>query len=226
MKRAPLANSDILQWDNAEQKFKPAQLPVGVVPPVDSVNGETGVVSLGIQDMNDFGYDREVGVYSGNTDKASGSVDTPGEWDMGSSPGFSYLSWHNDQSAAMDTLVAGTAVTFSSPGLPDHSTTVATNPTANDANSRYVQLDDEWPQEYIDAPSGTPLVVTAAELPSTPIQPLWVDRSSSGARSTRSSHPSQSLESWAELSALDCDLAGNLGQHCPGYGRSERPHHC
>ena len=45
-------DGDILQWSNTDQKFKPAQLPSGGA--VDSVNGETGVVSLGIQDMDDF----------------------------------------------------------------------------------------------------------------------------------------------------------------------------
>ena len=45
---SPLAEGDILQWNSTGQKFKPAQLPV------DSVNGETGVVSLGIQDMDDY----------------------------------------------------------------------------------------------------------------------------------------------------------------------------
>ena len=50
----PLAEGDILQWDNAEQKFKPAQLSAGGGGAVDSVNGETGDVSLGIQDMDDF----------------------------------------------------------------------------------------------------------------------------------------------------------------------------
>ena len=46
----PLADGDILQWVDADQEFKPAQLPVA---PVDSVNGETGVVSLGVFDLND-----------------------------------------------------------------------------------------------------------------------------------------------------------------------------
>ena len=49
----PLANGDILQWVDADQKFKPAQLPSGGGA-VDSVNGETGVVSLGMQDMDDY----------------------------------------------------------------------------------------------------------------------------------------------------------------------------
>jgi len=81
----PLTDGDILQWNEADQKFKPAQLPIDILndvdtsttPPtdgqvltwvvannqwepadaaggaVDSVNGQTGDVSLGIQDMDD-----------------------------------------------------------------------------------------------------------------------------------------------------------------------------
>jgi hypothetical protein len=50
----PLLDGDILQWDDAVQKFKPAQLPAGGGGAVESVNSQTGVVSLGIQDMDDF----------------------------------------------------------------------------------------------------------------------------------------------------------------------------
>ena len=50
----PLADGDVLQWNDTDQKFKPAQISGGGGGAVDSVNGETGVVSLGIQDMDDF----------------------------------------------------------------------------------------------------------------------------------------------------------------------------
>ena len=66
---APLADGDILQWNDTDQKFKPAALasvatsgdyndlinaPSAGDAPVTSVNTETGDVSLGIQDMDDF----------------------------------------------------------------------------------------------------------------------------------------------------------------------------
>ena len=50
----PLAEGDVLQWVDAEQKFKPAQLPTNVVPPVDSVNGQTGEVSLDVRSLTDY----------------------------------------------------------------------------------------------------------------------------------------------------------------------------
>lgn len=46
----PLADGDILRWNDADQKFNPVQLS----GTVNSVNGETGVVSLGVQDMDDY----------------------------------------------------------------------------------------------------------------------------------------------------------------------------
>jgi hypothetical protein len=44
----PLQNGDFLQWVAADSVFKPTQ------PSSNTVNGQTGVVSLGIQDMDDF----------------------------------------------------------------------------------------------------------------------------------------------------------------------------
>lgn len=46
--QASLAEGDIVQWNDADQKFKPAQLPA---VPVDSVNGETGAVELDVEDL-------------------------------------------------------------------------------------------------------------------------------------------------------------------------------
>jgi len=52
----PLASGDILVWDGVAD-FKPQQPTPVPAAPVDSVNGETGVVELGIQDMDDFALD-------------------------------------------------------------------------------------------------------------------------------------------------------------------------
>ena len=73
----PLAEGDILQWNEATQKFNPAQLSGGGGA-VDSVNGETGVVTLGIQDMDDYSQPSEAPwpyVYSSDSDAfVSGEV--------------------------------------------------------------------------------------------------------------------------------------------------------
>ena len=49
----PLLEGDTLQWNSTDQVFSPAQV-------VDSVNGETGVVLLGVQDMDDFALNDQV----------------------------------------------------------------------------------------------------------------------------------------------------------------------
>jgi hypothetical protein len=78
-----LVEGDILQWNNSDQKFKPAQLPSAA--PVDSVNGETGVVSLGIQDMDDVETSPTTYVYD-----HSNNTPNPGEWtDVGNSTAVS-----------------------------------------------------------------------------------------------------------------------------------------
>jgi hypothetical protein len=76
----PLAEGDILQWNNADQKFKPAQLSSGAVA---SVNGETGVVSLGIQEMDDYaanGTFIEVDLGEWDQDVGFDFPDQSGEW--------------------------------------------------------------------------------------------------------------------------------------------------
>ena len=78
----PLAEGDVLQWNDADQKFKPAQLITGGSGVVNSVNGETGVVSLGIQDMDDFALVpedyQELGTWDNNV--GSSFPTGPGEW--------------------------------------------------------------------------------------------------------------------------------------------------
>jgi len=78
----PVAGS-VLQWNEVDQKFTPAQPPAA---PVDSVNGETGVVSLGVQDMDDFElYQMPAGptpIYTGTWDIRLMNTlpDEQGEW--------------------------------------------------------------------------------------------------------------------------------------------------
>jgi len=49
----PPADGQVLTWVDANSQWEPADVAGGGT--VDSVNGKTGTVSLGIQDMNDFG---------------------------------------------------------------------------------------------------------------------------------------------------------------------------
>lgn len=71
-------DGQVLTWVDADSRWEPAGPQGGGV--VDSINGETGVVSLGIQDMDDYAVTSKV--YLGEWDQDVG-VDFPdqsGEW--------------------------------------------------------------------------------------------------------------------------------------------------
>ena len=102
---APLADGDILQWDNADQKFKPAQ--VGdALGAVTSVNGETGNVNLGIQDMDDFllnTADPNVIVYSFEDCVLTADPISPGQW---ADPGNGDIRLNSTDSNGRDAYTA------------------------------------------------------------------------------------------------------------------------
>ena len=120
--RVPLANSDVLQWDATSQRFRPTQLAtvatsgsyndltdqptIPAEAPVDSVNGETGVVSLGIQGMNDYELQVVSGSYYGLTTEVSSytQVENPDDYYIGASSLFSMPGDWNDSITAGDTL--------------------------------------------------------------------------------------------------------------------------
>ena len=116
-----LTEGDILQWNDTDQKFKPAQLPPGGSGAVDSVNGETGVVSLGIQDMDDYRVNLSVDaswLITGSADHASGML--PGGGYVTGTTGTVAISPIDalgtdraaDMTAWMETLVLPATVTF------------------------------------------------------------------------------------------------------------------
>ena len=157
----PLAEGDILQWSNTDQKFKPAQLPAA---PVDSVNGETGVVSLGIQEMDDFALRPNSSEFSDLTLKTdSKPPNQSGEWYIeNSNASFRYVAWSRQQDSRMNLLQSGDAVTFKAPGVSDVVTTLTMDPTPNTATDSFVGTGIAWPQEWLDLPEGTPLTIEAS----------------------------------------------------------------
>jgi hypothetical protein len=150
----PLVEGDVLQWNNAEQKFKPTQLPGAA--PVDSVNGETGVVSLGVQDMDDFGLDSSLSDAS-----FTSRVQTLAELVSGSEAryfnpvtGVPYLQWkENSHPQDLDLLAAGDTVTITASGLTPFTVEVdAFNVLGNGTTSIYFV--DPWPQQWLDVSFG------------------------------------------------------------------------
>lgn len=75
---APLAEGNILKWNSIDQKFNPS------TASVESVNGETGVIDLEIQDMDDFQLAGPSGVtiyrYDNFTGTSSGGLTADGDW--------------------------------------------------------------------------------------------------------------------------------------------------
>ena len=57
----PPTDGQVLTWVTADSKWEPADASGGGGGAVDSVNSQTGVVSLGIQDMDDFELNPGVG---------------------------------------------------------------------------------------------------------------------------------------------------------------------
>lgn len=158
----PLVEGDILQWNNFDQKFKPTQLPSGSGA-VDSVNGETGVVSLGIQDMDDYEpqYSTAIWVYnktSDSTPEADGQI-----FFASNSTRFAFNDANGDD--VVNSATASSLFYFSADG----GSTWATSGSTSRSDSSYIsiiyldlsQLDPEdWLTDYASLPNGTTILVT------------------------------------------------------------------
>ena len=104
---------DVLRWDDVEEKFRPVPLPEAPAAPVTSVNGETGDVSLGIQDMDDFELYQEGADLQWDT-RSNSALDGPNVYEVHSSVNYIYVSntssTGEDQSSKLDLLDNVTAV--------------------------------------------------------------------------------------------------------------------
>ena len=121
----PLAG-DVLAWNSTDQKFKPAQLPAA---PVDSVNGETGAVSLGIQDMNDFGLNLITGDTWDDDGSEGASPVSPGSWSSTNNRFSRYAADGTDRGAELDALAVGSDIWYGAPGAGLTQSTIATTRT-------------------------------------------------------------------------------------------------
>ena len=137
---------------------------------VDSVNDQTGVVSLGIQDMNDYELYSVSTDYDGNTTKVTSTTATgpypvnAGEWSIGIELGGldHWFEYNPNQSGYMDALVQGSAVTFKADGVSDHVATVTESPQASGGRATiYFRISPDWPQEWLDIPDGSAVTVSS-----------------------------------------------------------------
>ena len=157
----PPTTNQALVYKETASAFLPTDI-------ANSVNNETGDISLGVQDMNDFELSTG-NIYAGNTYKAAGIPSNPGEWGLGNPSQGASFSWYEAQNAAMDLLVSGTAVTFIADGVSPHTTTISQNPAQNSSDSRYLRIANNWPGEWLNLPEGTALEVASAVLPDVPV---------------------------------------------------------
>lgn len=147
----PLAEGDILQWNDADQKFNPAQLPA---IPVDSVNGEAGVVSLGIQDMDDFQLTFDYGATSVTLlGPPSPAPTVEDDWYVGPNANNFFAFFNNGLvQALIDNQSVGDTLEFVTEGGYVHSAVLSQGPTFNSAESNYVSfVGYPWPTQIMAA---------------------------------------------------------------------------
>jgi hypothetical protein len=154
----PLVDGQVLTWVDANSQWEPADASGAV----DSVNSQTGVVSLGIQDMDDFElYEAP----SANTFTLSGpgSLDpsSAGEWGVGANLGNYFTYYNNDPIAAwLGSLTGVTPMEFVTESGYIHSTESTTVASSNGVNSSLISFTNHpWPQEIFDAQAANESIV-------------------------------------------------------------------
>ena len=163
----PPAKGDVLQWDEVDQKFKPTQLPAIPAVPVDSVNGQTGVVSLGIQDMDDFELNPAIADFTELTNLWSKSSSVPpnaGDWFVDPDSNWNYLTAHRSHTELL-ALQIGDFVTLSAGGVTFDATLTQIPYLDSNVNWTTVRWNfdqGQIPQAFKDLPVGSALTVTSA----------------------------------------------------------------
>ena len=118
-----------LIWDNTAQKWEPGTVSGGGA--VTSVNTQTGAVSLGIEDLDDFELNTAPGSAAFTTE-VTGTPSAEGEWKRLNNSGGSYFIWAAIGAAhsIMLQLQVNDSVTFDYGGGQTETHLVQTAPTA------------------------------------------------------------------------------------------------
>ena len=117
---------------------------------VSSVNGETGTVSLGIVDMDDYGHEYTF-LLAG-----PGDIDpqVSGEWYAGDTgpvvPYFAYLT-ADPIATWLSSLSIGDPLEFVTQSGDVFSTTLLATPQPNTGTSSYIRVSNSWPAAVISA---------------------------------------------------------------------------
>jgi hypothetical protein len=155
---------------------------------VVSVNGQTGVVALDIEDLNNVGLAinpaSNTFLLSGPT--PAGAPSASGEWTVGSVLN-NFFSWYNGDPIEtwLASIPTGTTVEFVTQGGYVHSAVNSTTSQVNSPTANYMSFAGyPWPQEILDAAAADePITVRESGgnpyLPPTDGQVLtWVDANS------------------------------------------------
>ena len=138
---------------------------------VSSVNTQTGAVSLGVQDMDDFELNQNIGTVT-FANKISGaptasSTLAPDEWqalDAGSGDFWLYIPLN----ATNQLLTAGTQITLEMPALGYSFTTTIPSNSSSSTGTHPMKWTSPHPTELVDldtAAVGTSLTITSSVLP-------------------------------------------------------------
>ena len=158
------ADGQVLTWVNANNRWEPANASGGGGGAVTSVNGQTGVVSVGIADMDDVEYPIIPGANNTTLTNKTSDNATPNaqEWAINNPGGNdAYLVWNTTSvdAANLENIQLNDAVSFSAPGVSDHVTTCSAAPADNNVNSRFIRIADPWPAEWLALADGTAAII-------------------------------------------------------------------
>lgn len=139
---------------------------------VDSVNDQTGVVSLGIVDMNDYnapGSSYDV-TYSSRDIWTNGFTEPVStKWDIDTSGGAAIFLYDSTGPFDWTQVAIGTELTFSASGVSDIVTTMAGGFSGAGGNTVYFETaETSWPSEWTSLAEGTACTVSYPTAPSDP----------------------------------------------------------
>jgi len=177
-------DGQVLTWVNANSQWEPADASGGVV----SVNGQTGVVALDIEDLSNVGLAinpaSNTFLLSGPTPASAPSAS--GEWSVGSTLN-NFFTWYNGDPIEtwLASIPTGTTVEFVTQGGYVHTAVNSTTSQVNSPTANYMSFAGySWPQEILDAAAADE-PITVRESGSNPYLPptdgqvlTWVDANS------------------------------------------------
>ena len=198
---------------------------------VDSVNGETGTVSLGIQEMDDFELNTNFYEWSNKANEGdttdNRSCPNPGDWASLSSQGQTFIYLHNDSTSQL--LVVGETVTLTIETGESFTGVIATNTTSQ--SSWVMGFASESALYPIrDASVGTSLTITSSALPGGAIASLAegdiLQWNNAGQKFKPASLGIQDMDDFGltqqVTTSFSWDYQGTLGGSIPSEGNCQK----